>query len=422
MGRGEAINNEHLEIVHCRFLKNIVLLLESRYHLRPPGILRRVEGRGHAMKVFVLGGVTLDKDEDEKRWEDEKGKLQRFCGVLGRLLGESEHQIVLCSCHPSSADYLVLEGLRDSPKGRTTERKLIVHRPDDEVIRKDWQDVKRDFGIVSPVFQNHRGPEFRAKDGKTIESPEGLKLAFLLCQIKAKDDCDVILTVGGKLDGPAVLLLAMAREQGRIILPYRFLGGAAERTYEKLEVALRSRLGSDGIEKLSEIEEGASAALELIGKLSGALITAPARVFLSYPWKKSEYADLVEAILRRNERVTVFRDEKDIRQGESIDSRIEEEIRTKCSIFIALWCREYVESPYCHDEMELWLKHRKMQNFYLLRFDETRPVWRSLRNQEDDRETFNALWLLVGTERVKVVKALDDILRDFKDRVIEPRE
>src|SRR5271157_6094488 len=123
------------------------------------------------MKVFVIGGVTSPDPDEEKA-------LAKFCGNLGRLLGESEHQIVLCSSHRSSADRAVLEGLKDSP-GRKTERKLIVHRPDDAEIRKEWQTIKKDIGIVKPEFRDHQGPEFRAKDGKEIASMEGLRLAFL---------------------------------------------------------------------------------------------------------------------------------------------------------------------------------------------------------------------------------------------------
>jgi TIR domain len=363
------------------------------------------------MKVFIIGGVTGPDPT-------EKGVLEEFCLALGRELGDSSHQIVLCSCQPGSADRAVLEGLKGSP-GRQSPMKLIVHRPEDKMIREQWRVLRKEIGLVKPQFHNHRGPDFRAKGGKEVASWEGLRLAFLLCQIKALDDCDVVLAVGGKTEGPAVLLLAVAREKGRVILPYRFLGGAAERTFAQVEGELTKRLDSDDLEKLSYVGEGAAAALDLLEKLSGARITAPARIFLSYSWRRAEYADLVEALLRRRERVTVFRDERDVRQGERIDVRVEDEIKNRCSVFLALWCREYVESPYCHDELELWIEHRGRENLYLLRFDETRPVWRSLRKQPEDRETFYALWPSVGTDREKVDLRLGDIIHDFESRMVK---
>jgi hypothetical protein len=362
------------------------------------------------MKVFIVGGVTGPDPT-------EQGILERFCLALGRALGDSGHQIVICSCQPGSADRAVLDGLRVS-SGRSSPAKLIVHRPADRIIREQWRFVVQEIGLVKPQFYDHRGPDFRARGGNEVASWEGLRLAFLLCQIEALDDCDVVLAVGGKTDGPAILLLAIAREKGRVILPYRFLGGAAERTFAQAEGGLKARLELSDLDKLSDMSEGAAAALDLLEKLSGARNIAPARIFMSYSWRRADYADLVEALLRRRERVTVFRDERDVRQGERIDVRVEDEIRTKCNVFLAIWCREYVGSPYCHDELELWVEHRGRENLYLLRFDETRPVWRALRRQPDDRETFYALWPSVGTDREKVDFRLREILDDFESRMV----
>jgi hypothetical protein len=95
---------------------------------------------------------------------------------------------------------------------------LIIHQPDDEEMRKQWRAIKQEISLVKPVFHDHKGPDFRAKDGKEIASMEAPRLAFLLCQIKSRDDCGAVLTVGGKINGIAVALLAIAREKGRIIL------------------------------------------------------------------------------------------------------------------------------------------------------------------------------------------------------------
>jgi hypothetical protein len=154
------------------------------------------------MKVFVIGGVTgRDPAEEEP--------LASFCRRLGRHLGDSDHRIILCSCQPLTADLAVLEGLKESSR-RATDGKLIVHRPDDEEIRKEWRVLREDIGLVNADFHDHKGPEFREKDGKGIISGEALRLAFLFCQIKALEECDVVLTVGGKTDGTAALLLAIA--------------------------------------------------------------------------------------------------------------------------------------------------------------------------------------------------------------------
>ena len=197
-------------------------------------------------------------------------------------------------------------------------------------------------------------------------------MAFLLCQMSALKECDVVVTVGGRPDGPASVMLAVAREQRVPVLPFRFLGGAAEKLFNQLEGDLRRRLGNN-VEKLSDDEEGAAAILTMLDELNAPTTVASPRIFLSYSWKRSDYADLVEAILRRRGDLFVFRDENEIRSGQSIPQKIRYELEERCNMFMALWGREYVESPNCHDEMQFWHEQRGLDHLYLLRFDDTAP-------------------------------------------------
>lgn len=356
------------------------------------------------MKIFVIGGIN--------RGNNELDTLNEFCKQLGIILGDSEHQIVLCSEHPGSADRALLAGIKES-SGIKTDKKVIVHRPDDPLIRKNWKSLEKDNGLINPEYNSHKGPDFRGKDGKSVSSYEGLKLAFLLCQIQALNDCDVLISIGGKKDGSAILLLSIARQQSKIIIPYRFLGGAAEYAYNQLEGELKARIGKSLVEKLYDQQDGPSAILEILDRLQGVQPGSPPRIFLSYAWRSAEHADLIEAILRRFSNVTVFRDERDILQGESINQIIQEEIKAKCNIFIALWCSDYVKSPYCHDEMNLWIKHRRFEQLHLIRFDNTRPVWTALRDFPDNREEFRAKWPRVGKNRAEIEKILSDIIYAF---------
>ena len=361
------------------------------------------------MKVFILGG-TASSDRTEP------ATLQSFSHELGATLGETSHRIMLCSCHPGSADRGVLEGLQTTV-GRSAAGKLIVHRPEDNELRAAWQEIESNLALVATEFHTHRGPDFRRHGTSEIDK-DALSLSYLLCQISAIRDCDLVLTVGGRADGSASLALAIARDEQSLILPYRFLGGAAEDAFLRLEDRLKGRLNSNEIDALSDPHIGARVAGTLIDKLGRARPAAAPRVFLSYPWKRSDYADLVEAVLRRFDQLTVFRDERDIRKGESISERVEQEIRDNCDIFIALWCREYVESPFCHDEMRLWLDAHRGENLFLLRFDDTRPVWHWLRATETDRETFRANWPVVGAERIHVESAIRAILDDNAERML----
>lgn len=357
------------------------------------------------MKVFIIGG----KGDPAGK---ESVKLETFCKTLGLQLAASDHQVVLCSEWRTSADYQVLLGMASSEQIKVPE-KLIIHRPDDNIIRQGWRDLEHQLGFVEPRYESHIGPAFRDANGE-VESGEGLRLAFLLCQLAALKECDVVVTVGGRLDGPAAMLLAVAREQRVPILPFRFLGGAAEKVYNQLEGELRRRLDKN-VEKLSHEEDGAAAVLKLIEELHKKTFSTNIRIFMSYSWKRGDYADLVEAILRRRENVFVFRDESEILSGESIPEKIRYELENQCDVFLALWGREYVESPHCYDEMQLWYNSNGLDRLYLLRFDQTRPVWPWLRKSLNDMSEFARKWPEVDCSKGRPV--IEKELADFIDRL-----
>ena len=325
------------------------------------------------MKILIIGS------EGDPR-PNGAAILARFCGQFGKEVRASSHQILLCSEQRSSADYQVLKGMVEAP-GHLGNDRVIVHRPDDSIIRAAWEVLEVDLQLERQLsYSSHLGPIFRAPDG-SVASMEGLRLTFLLCQMAALKESDAVIAIGGRTDGAAAVLLAIAREQRKPILPFRFLGGEAERVYNQIEGDLRVRLGYDA-EKLSHTNEGSAAILNLLNKIESPKGVprdrVSLRIFLSYSWRRGDYADLVEAILRRRQNVFLFRDETDIRSGESITAKINLELEKQCNAFLALWGREYVESPQCFDEMHLWQKRdHNLERFYLLRFDDTRRSGRS---------------------------------------------
>ena len=345
--------------------------------------------------------------------------LARFCGQLGKEVRASSHQILLCSEQKSSADYQVLKGMVGAP-GQMGGDRVIVHRPDDPTIRASWEDLEVDLQIQRQLnYLSHFGPTFRAPDG-SVASEEGLRLAFLLCQMAALKESDVVIAVGGRTDGAAAVLLAIAREQRKPIIPFRFLGGEAERIYNQIEGDLRVRLGYEA-EKLSHADEGSAAIMSLLDRIEPAKGVsrdkASLRIFLSYAWRRGDYADLVEAILRRRQNVFLFRDETEIRSGESITATIDLELEKQCNAFLALWGQEYVESPQCYDEMHLWQKRdHNLERFCLLRFDGTRPVWPILRKTQTDLSDFNRNWPKVDLDQGRA--AAEKVLIDFIDRMM----
>lgn len=322
---------------------------------------------------------------------------------IGTFLGNSSHKVVICSAHDSSADYYILNGLAKF-KTNLLDNKILVHRPDNTEIRQQWNNLvkKLEFKSAQINYTSHQGI--------AIVDDRSRSFAFLLCQIKALDDTDVVIFLGGNLSGSASLIASIVRHKNIPIIPFRFFGGVGDYLFTHLEGDLKARYENNLLEKLSEPNEIENCLEQLISGVKNIKSQSEVRVFLSYPWRRSELADLVEAILRRRDKVTLFRDERDIKQGESINERIEVEIREKCNIFIALWCRDYIESPYCHDELIMWINNRRKEDLFLIRFDDTRPVWPALRENINNRLEFNALWPEVRQERKSIENALNKII------------
>lgn len=130
----------------------------------------------------------------------------------------------------------------------------------------------------------------------------------------------MVITVGGKLDGPMSLLLALAPSRGKFVLPLRFLGGAAAEFFERRRHEIQDALGAKayvlGIqERLGEIVD----LLETLGAVQGGRIDEknPPKFFISYARTRPKEADFVETVLRRRN-LLVFRDEQSFEPGQQL--------------------------------------------------------------------------------------------------------
>lgn len=321
------------------------------------------------VRVFIIGGLTSSDCDDTSA-----KKMYEASKLLGKHLGENPHnKIVVCSAHPSSVDAGVIEGFASTSGNRP--KNVIIHRPLDErenldlgnSISDQWDSLIENTGLREPVI--------RANSEARVTSPDGFANAFLLCQIRAlREDTDIVVALGGRIDASAAQLLSIARKTFPII-PYAFLGGAGEQEYLRQESNFRSSINDQNLVDALQSKSGVSRILDLIKKMLH--VHGNQHIFISYAWKRAEDADYVEAFLRRNPTISLFRDEEDIKTGEPISKRIKEQLQ-KCDVFLVLWCAEYTESPNCYDELHI-AKRRKDCMTYILRLDDTRPVWPALR-------------------------------------------
>lgn len=352
-------------------------------------------------RIFVVGGLTGQSNEDITL-------MQRACELLGESIGSKPgHQIVVCSAHPSSADASVIKGFAKTNQNQPGN--VIVHLPLDgrsglgsgESIREQWDALIRDNNLAEPMF--------RESSEARVTSTNGFSNAFLLCQIRAlKENTDVIVAVGGKREASAAQLLAIARDNYPIV-PFAFLGGASEQEYLRQQSMLRASFRDPELVDALESPAGVKRTTELVEKIRHA--HGHYRVFLSYPWKRSQEADYVEAFLRRDPKITLFRDEKDIDSGQPISDKIRANLK-ECDAFLALWCAEYVASPHCYDELHEAIEQKGCL-VYILRLDDTRPVWPALR--VTGSHDWKDKWEL-ATSRKKITARLTELLQMLRVR------
>ncbi len=139
----------------------------------------------------------------------------------------------MCSPYPGSADLETVRGAARSSQGRKGTN-IEFHHPRIKSISEEVRQLKERLEIERAKSFFHLPP--------ADASTEALKYAWLLAQISAMDRSHAVVAIGGKLNGTASLLLPLAEEKRKLILPLTFLGGAAELSFFRQEYGLEDRL------------------------------------------------------------------------------------------------------------------------------------------------------------------------------------
>jgi hypothetical protein len=319
------------------------------------------------MKVFVIGGSCVPNGHQD--FTAQLATLEDSMLRIGRSLIRAGHDLLVCSPFPGAADVDAVRGAaevfaeRDGPV-------VEFHTPNLPAAKEKLTEFTR----LLPVDRVR--PFFHPVSADEHGEPQ-LTYTWLLSQMSALDRCQVVLAVGGKLNGSSSLLLPVAENQRKLVLPLTFLGGAAAQSFERRRYELMDHLG-DGIVSLQDPRR-VDEAVALIETLPQIQISrterpGPLRVFLSYPNSRPIEADIVEMMLRRKG-CEVYRDEENFGAGRSIPGEIREHIHA-ANVFVAIWCKEYACSPWCFDELELAIKRSGANGLtlWILCVDDTRIV------------------------------------------------
>lgn len=327
------------------------------------------------MKIFVLGGSVAARGVRPDN--DERSIIEKTFATLAIGLTKAGHDLVVCSPYRDSVDYYAVVGAASVPKSELNSQPHVeFHYPDTPGVDSEIRKLITELNLDRVRFFSHLSPS-------DTDSEEAVRYAWLLAQINALDTCHLVVTLGGRLDGAASLLVRIAEAHRKPILPLRFIGGAAARVYDRLQYELQDKLGEDlpVLNDPSRIAELGS----LVEKLGMSSLDSPdtngnMEFFISYPRSRPEEADFIETLLRRRN-FTVYRDEEDFEAGAKTYEEIRQHIY-RSNVFVAIWCKEYACSPWCFDELDLALDRKEAgkMSVWMLRVDDTRIVPPRARN------------------------------------------
>ena len=310
------------------------------------------------MRIFILGS-------NNGLNEDECINFAKFCRNLGKELARHRIEIILCSPYRDSADRNILSGLNNEDN---LYLRIELHYPKYTKIESEWQNVIAEEMLSLDMFTHMMHPY-------EPELEEGIRFSWLYSQIQALNNSDIVIVIGGKIDGTANLLLRIAEGQKKDIIPIRLFGGLALQVFYRNYYKLIDIWGNE-LHLLEEQDAQSLLVDNILFHKSSKLKPLPKNpvFFLSYPRARPQEADFIEMQLRRRG-LTVIRDDNDINESIDISNAIQESIN-KADVFIALWCKEYACSPWCFDELTTAVRKKQKDEYsiWLLCLDETRIV------------------------------------------------
>lgn len=304
-----------------------------------------VETGARLRSIFVLGGVT-----GETEFPDfERTELEQFCQRLGTTIAQAGVDLVICSPFPDAADFHALRGYVETGGTGT----VHMHRPHHPNVENAYSQLSAVLGVegISQVRNwTYPGPE--------KPDPESMGQAWLLCQLMAMEQADVVIAVGGKPDRTASTILHLAEARRKPVVPFAFLGGAAQRAYARRDWGhVYPWLDATSLVDKHAVRE----AVEIAGRMmltqvggTGAPIDRLNTVFISRARVDAEYSRALDQYLTTTGFDVLF-GERELPPDRTVQAAIEDAV-LRSDLFIVLWSRSYAASRYCFDEIDLALK------------------------------------------------------------------
>lgn len=297
--------------------------------------------------VFVLGGFTVAEPSAEERAD-----LAEFCERLGTSIARAGVSLVVCSPFRDSADYYAVRGYLSSGSGGT----VHMHRPRSSFVEAKYDLLCNEMGAdaaeqIKDWF--YPGPE--TDDGDAVGQ------AWVLCQLMAMEQADAMIAVGGRQGRSATTILHLAEVRRKPVVPFGFLGGAAEGAFLRRDWhATHPWLDAQKLMTKAGVGDAVAIAEQMatwrVGQL-GRRLGPPSAVFISRARIDSDYARALDDYLSDTGRTVLF-GERALPSDRTVEMAIEDAV-LRSDLFIVLWSRSYAASRYCYDEIDLALRRHR---------------------------------------------------------------
>jgi nucleoside phosphorylase len=306
-------------------------------------------------RAFLIGGVTTET----RTPTFEVTSLQKGAEKIGRMLARAKIELIVCSPFPDSADYHALFGYAKERKGGI----VHFHFPMSDSVFNTKKELELYLGQSCPTIVDWQYP--------APDNDDSWEQAWLLCQLHALEQADAIIAIGGKVSKSANTLLHLAEKRGIVIVPFTFLGGAAQRSFDRIDWALlHPTIKIDVLKN----EKGIDSIADLLNnlKLDTIRITdkdmSKANRFFISRAKEDNIIGFQVGDFLKNLGFTVLYGESAINDSKMILPSIEEYLRTS-DMCLVLWSKYYALSTWCYDELMLAINRQNVGHLKIIVFN-----------------------------------------------------
>lgn len=314
--------------------------------------------------VLVLGGITSETDDVDA----EGPRLFKAAMKLGSVIAGAGAQLIICSPFPDSADYFAAMGFASAKVDSLIQIHKPMHCKVDEKV--DLFEKTHGHGKLTVQRWNYPGPDSDDEGSWTQ--------AWLFAQLQALERADAVIALGGRVSNTAQTILHLAEAKGIPVVPYSFLGGAAQRAFMRRdwkvnhpEINRNCLNDDDGVAQAINIAnqlvlDRARTLLDTCGK--------PKTAFVSFAHQDAPAAKLLVSALKSMKLEVMIGDDQ-VRPDQLITVSIEQAM-LRSDVCAVLWSRNYAQSPWCYDELDLAITRQQnnQSGLWLFNLDDSAIV------------------------------------------------